>query len=191
MRTASKSDKSLIVDILTHSFDANASVNYIVKQDLKRTDRIRALMDYSFEMCTMFGEVFLSEDEKACALILYPDKKKFVLKSALLDVMLIVKSIGISNINKTIKREKLIKNIQPKIEMSYLWFIGVDPNAQNNGIGSKLLGEIISYSSAKNRPIYLETSTVKNLSWYKKFRFEVYNEQDLTYHLYFFKRDVK
>lgn len=75
--------------------------------------------------------------------------------------------------------------------MSYLWFIGVDPGVQNQGIGSKLLQEIIDYSNNNNRPIYLETSTVKNLPWYEKFGFEVYNEQDLTYHLYFFKRDAK
>ncbi|MFM9500732.1 GNAT family N-acetyltransferase, partial [Streptomyces galilaeus] len=81
--------------------------------------------------------------------------------------------------------------IQPTIPMSYLWFIGVDPVAQSQGVGSKLLQDIIDYSNSNNRPIYLETSTVKNLPWYEKFGFEVYNEQDLTYHLYFFKRDVK
>jgi len=75
--------------------------------------------------------------------------------------------------------------------MSYLWFIGVDPLVQNRGIGSKMLQEIINFSNSSNRPIYLETSTVKNLPWYEKFGFEVYNEHDLTYHLYFFKRDVK
>lgn len=89
----------------------------------------------------MFGDVFLSDDNKACALILYPDTKKFTVKSALLDVKLIFQAIGISNISKTIKREKLIKQIQPETQMSYLWFIGVHPDAQGNGIGSLLLEE--------------------------------------------------
>ena len=72
MKKASYGEKNLIIDILTQSFDTNQSVNYIVNQDRKRLSRIRALMDYSFEVCTLFGEVFISDDKKACALIMYP-----------------------------------------------------------------------------------------------------------------------
>lgn len=49
MKKAKQTDKDLIVEILTKSFDANSSINYIVKQDVKRVDRIRALMDYSLK----------------------------------------------------------------------------------------------------------------------------------------------
>ncbi len=191
MQKAKKNDKPLVIEILTKSFNSNSSVNYIIKQDRKREKRIRALMDYSFEVCSAFGDVFLSDDKKACALIVYPDKKKTTLKSILLDIKLIFQAVGLGNIGKTLKREKLITTIQPKVQMSYLWFIGVDPLSQGRGIGSNMLREIIDNSNSNNRPIYLETSTVKNLPWYEKFGFEVYNEQELTYHLYFFKRDVK
>ena len=40
MIKAAKSDKHLIVDILTKSFDDNKSVNYIIKQD-KNSDARR------------------------------------------------------------------------------------------------------------------------------------------------------
>ncbi|MCO5238928.1 MAG: GNAT family N-acetyltransferase [Chitinophagaceae bacterium] len=191
MKKANLEDRKLIVDILTESFDANHSVNYIIKQDSKRKKRIQALMNYSFDVCRAFGDVFLSDDNKACALIIYPDKKKATLKSTLLDIKLIFQSVGFGNIGKTLKREKLISSIQPQIPMSYLWFIGVDPVVQNEGIGSKLLQEIIDYSNVNNRSVYLETSTIRNLSWYEKFGFEIYSEQYLTYHLYFFKKDLK
>jgi hypothetical protein len=191
MKKASKQEKDLVINVLAKSFDGNSSVNYIVKQDNRREIRLRSLMDYSFEVCTAFGDVLLSDDNKGCALIVYPDKKKTTLKSTLLDIKLILQAVGIDNVSKALKREKLISSIQPKIPMAYLWFIGVDPDAQGHGVGSKLLQEIIDYSNRNNRPIYLETSTVKNLGWYKKFGFEVYCERDLTYHLYFFKRDVK
>ena len=62
MIKAAYSDKNLVVDILTDSFETNQSVNYIVKQDKKRVNRIRSLMDYSFEVCYSFGEVFLSDN---------------------------------------------------------------------------------------------------------------------------------
>lgn len=187
MKAAYK-DKDLVVDILTRSFDENKSVNYIVKQDSKRIDRIKALMDYSFEVCYLFGNVYISPDKKACALILFPDQKKSTLKSILLDVKLILASVGLGNIKKTLARESKIKAIQPREPMTYLWFIGVDPDYQNKGAGTELLNHIIKESTDKQRPVYLETSTIKNLPWYKKFGFEKYNELDLSYTLYFLKR---
>ncbi len=190
MIKATYHDKDLVIDILTKSFDTNQSVNYIVQQDSKRAQRVKALMDYSFEVCYDFGEVYLSDDKRACALILYPDKKKTTLKSILLDVKLILSCVGVANIKKALSRESKIKKLQPKEPMYYIWFIGVDPAHQNSGIGTELLNEIIADSANKKRSIYLETSTLKNIPWYKKFGFDVYNELDLTYKLFFLKKEA-
>ena len=190
MVKAKQTDKNLVVGILTKSFENNQSVNYIAKQDEKRLTRIRSLMDYSFEVCYSFGDVFLSEDRKACALVLYPDKKKTTFKSILLDIKLILSCIGVENIKRALTRESKIKQLQPKELMYYLWFIGVDPDYQNEGIGSILLDEIIEDSEKKERPIYLETSTLKNLPWYQKFGFRIYNELELSYKLFFLKREL-
>src|SRR5688572_10526326 len=98
MIKADYKDRELIVNILTSSFDDNKSVNYIIKQDSKRTRRLRKLMEYSFDVCYLFGEVFLTDDKKACALIVLPDKKKATLKSIMLDLKLIVSCVGLLNI---------------------------------------------------------------------------------------------
>jgi hypothetical protein len=189
MIKATYKDKDRVVDILAESFDDNQSVNYIVKQDKKRTQRIRKLMAYSFDICYLYGEVFLTDDISACALILLPDKKKNNLKSILLDIKLVVSCIGISNIKKAMKRESKIKELQPKKLMCYLWFIGVDSDKQKKGIGSVLIKEVIEEAHSKQRPVYLETSTLKNISWYEKYGFTIYNELDLGYPLFFMKKE--
>ena len=189
MIRADYSDKDLVVDILSKSFDDNKSVNYIVKQDGKRKQRLRSLMEYSFDVCHAFGDVFLSEDRRGCALILLPDKKKMTLKSILWDVKLITNCIGIADISKAMGRESKIKKLQPKAKMYYLWFIGVDPSEQSKGIGGNLLEGVIKKAELLNRPVCLETSTVKNIPWYEKFGFKIYNELDLGYRLYFLKRE--
>lgn len=188
MKKATYESKQLIKEILYQSFKENLSVNYIAKQDLKQEQRIKALMDYSLEVCYLFGDVYLSDDNKACALVLYPDQKKTTLKSILLDLKLMLNCIGIENIGKALTRESKIKKIQPKEQKYYLWFIGVEPKYQGEGIGSKLMEELIIDSDEKQRPIYLETSTLMNLPWYKKFGFEVYHELNLSYKLFFLKR---
>lgn len=189
MKKAKYTDKGLVVDILSKSFESNQSVNYITKQDIKKRERVAALMDYSFEVCNMFGNVYLTNDNTACALVLYPDQKKTTLKSILLDVKLLINCVGIGNIGKVMKRESEIKKLQAKELMYYVWFIGVDPKAQGSGVGSQLMQEIIEESEKQQRDIYLETSTLKNLPWYKKFGFDIYNELELTYKLYFLKRE--
>ena len=74
--------------------------------------------------------------------------------------------------------------------MYYLWFIGVDPKHQNSGIGTELLKDIIKDSNLMERPIYLETSTLKNLPWHKNFGFDIYNQLDLSYKLFFLKKEA-
>lgn len=151
MIEATYSDKNTVVDILAQSFEGNKSVNYIVKQDSQREQRIRQLMGYSFDVCKSFGRVILSQNKKACALIVYPDKKRTSLKSILWNLKLITNCIGITGVSKAMAREGRIKKLQPKESLYYLWFIGVHPMEQNKGVGSFLLGEIIEDAEAQNR----------------------------------------
>ena len=187
MRKATLSDKALVIDLLCRAFDDNQSVNYIIPQDKNRSQRIDALMDYSFEVCSLFGEVFLDNDDKACALVLYPYKKKTTFKAVLLDLKLILKAVSLGGIGRALKRDAKIKSLRPIEPMTYLWFIGVNPLDQQQGKGGKLLMELIAYSNKQNLPIYLETSTLRNLPWYKNFGFEIYNQLDLGYELFFLK----
>lgn len=145
-------------------------------------------MDYSFEVCYSCGKVLLSDDRKACALVLFPDQKKTNFKSIRLDLKLIFQSVGIFHIRKALDRESKIKKVQYKGPMYYLWFIGVYPNHQNCGTGSKLMQELMKDSGSMQRLICLETSTLKNLPWYEKFGFKIYHELNLSYKLFFLKR---
>lgn len=191
VKPANYSDKAHIIDILARSFASNRSVNYIVKQDAKRRDRIKALMAYCFDVCYRSGEAWLSEDNKACALILYPDRRRSGVRSIILDLRLIFRCVGIRNLKKTLARERLLKHIQPRERrIAYLWFIAVDTPSQGKGIGSAFLQAIMRHCAQENRPIYLETSTPKNLPWYEKNGFDVYHEEDLNYRLYFLRCSV-
>lgn len=188
MNKATYNDKDLVITILSKSFENNLSVNYIAKQDGSRLKRIKYLMEYSFEVCYMFGAVYLTEDRNACALVLFPEKKKTTLKAILLDIKLILNTVGVGNISKALARESKIKKAYPENElMYYLWFIGVNPEHQNKGIGTALLQSLINDSNALKRSVFLETSTPKNLPWYKKLGFSIYDELDFGYKLFFLK----
>ena len=186
MIIATIKDRALVIDILTKSFIANKSVNYIIKTE-SNTKQVRALMAYSFDVCMQFGNVFLSENRKGCALLLASGSNRTSLYAIWLDIKLIIQAIGPARVGIALKRESAIKKVRLKEEHLYLWFVGVHPDSQHRNIGSELLSGIIDLASARNLPLCLETSTVTNLPWYAKYGFEIYNQLDLGYLLYFLK----
>ena len=189
MIRAEHRDRDLVVSILVNSFYDNKSVNFIVGEDGKKKYRIHKLMEYAFDICNLFGDVFLSDNKKGCALLIYPEKKRTTIKSILIDIKFVFTCLGISNINKAMKREAKIKQVHPNGLLYYLWFIGVDSSNQNKGIGSQLLQDVISEGQRQNRNICLETSALKNVPWYEKFGFSIYHEFDFGYELYCLKRE--
>jgi len=191
MISATKKDRSLVVSILAASFHDNQSVNFIVKQDTKRLKRIERLMEYSFESCLQFGNVFLSDDRKGCALVILPETRQASLKSWRLDAWLAISCIGLANLRRTMARESAIKRLHPvEARYYYLWFLGVEPSCQNQGTGTKLLRQLIDRACSLSRSIYLETSTLKNIPWYEQFGFSIYHRLDLSYQLYFMRKGL-
>jgi ribosomal protein S18 acetylase RimI-like enzyme len=190
MISASYYDKPFVVDLLTRAFDNNNSVNYVVKQDNKRITRIRRLMDYSFELCYTYGNVYLTGDRKGAVLLLLPHTKKLTPHTVLLDLKLVFGSMGISRLFKVLSRESQIKKFYPK-ELMYLWFICVDPQYQGQGLGSQMLQYVINESNLRRLPLYLETSMERNMPFYERFNFKKYNELCFTYVLHMYKRALE
>lgn len=58
-------------------------------------------------------------------------------------------------------------------EHAYLWFIGVTPEAQGMGVGSRLLAAGLERVDAQRLPAYLESSNPANVPLYRRFGFEV------------------
>ncbi len=185
MLRAASSDKNLVVDILVRSFNQNRSINYIVRQDNRKQHRLRKLMEYSFEICHRFGIVYLTENKKGTALILFPHKKK---STILLDAELAFSVTGLSNLKKVMDRESAIKKLHPLLPFYYLWFIGVDPEEQHKGLGSDLMNQLLKDASINNQAVYLETSTITNIPWYEKFGFETYAKLDFGFELFCMKK---
>lgn len=62
---------------------------------------------------------------------------------------------------------------------AYLWLIGVRPEAQGSGIGSRLLAAGLARVDAQGRPAFLETSTEANVALYRRHGFEVASTYDV------------
>lgn len=172
------SEKQIVIDILSRSFHDNRSVNFVVKQDRKRENRIRKLMEYSFFQGENSGKIYLSKDKNACAIVLISSKKKTTLTSILWDLKLVFGCMGISNVSKVLKREREIKKRHPDFPFLHLWYIGVTPECQGQAKGTELMAHIMQDARELNLPIYLETSNSKNFPFYEKLGFQLISEMN-------------
>ena len=148
-------------------------------------------MEYSFDVCFASGDVWLSQDENACALVLFTDSKKSTLSSIIWQIKLAFSVIGLSRVPMIMAREKKIKERQPKVPFAYLWFFGTKKDVQGTGVGGKLLDSLIEYYSLDNRSMYLETSSDKNVKWYTNHGFVVYDTVELSYSLFFLRNPAR
>lgn len=59
---------------------------------------------------------------------------------------------------------------------AYLWFLGVRPEAQGMGVGSRMLAAGLAKVDALGLPAFLESSNVANVPLYRRYGFEVIRE---------------
>ncbi len=182
---------SIVSKILVESFYNNKSVNAVVQQDAKKEQRLKLLMEYSIFMGEKFGKIYLTEDNKSCAILLDPLKKKTTLRALFWDIKLAFKVIGIFNVLGVLRREQVLKSYYPKHNYMHLWFIGVDVKYQGQRLGSKILKQIISDYSGKD--IFLETSTERNFLFYEKhgFKMEKNLKKEIGYNLQMYLHSKK
>ncbi|MEO0539455.1 MAG: GNAT family N-acetyltransferase [Cyanobacteria bacterium P01_A01_bin.105] len=66
----------------------------------------------------------------------------------------------------------------------YLGMLGVSPDCQGQGIGSRLLQPVLEAADRTNRPCYLETTTTAAVRFYQRHGFEVVHQDQCLGHQY-------
>lgn len=180
-------ERDIAIDILCKSFYnilIPNSINFVVNENGNRYKKLKALMSYQVDLSLLYGSIFLSNDKKG--VVLYLDNPQQSLKRFYLELKLIFKCIGITNIFKVLNRENLIKKNHPQHTYIHLWLMGVLPEMQGKGIGSQLISE--SMQEFKDDFVFVETTTPENLEFYQKNGFTIFHEtHQLDYPLYFLK----
>jgi len=185
MKAATWDDKSVVLDILCNSFHDNISVNSLLPQN-RKDFRIRALMSYAFDQCFQFGSIILSDDNNGCALILDSTRVKFSFTGLISDLKFVINGLNIGGLFRALDRQKRIKSHYPVSSYIYLWFIGVRPESQGKYAGTELLAYVMNMARERQLPVLLETSRDKNIPWYSKNGFNLYQTINIPHNLYFF-----
>jgi ribosomal protein S18 acetylase RimI-like enzyme len=88
-----------------------------------------------------------------------------------------LRHIGARFALRGLKAAQIIASHAPPEPFTYLRTLGVDPEHQRGGVGSRLVEQVIR-ASPLALPVYLETAKEQNLSFYKRHGFEPAGEFD-------------
>ncbi len=90
---------------------------------------------------------------------------------------MLLNAAGLGRFGRLIKlREAMDAHHPMERAHDYLWFLGVRPEVQGAGIGSRLLASKAARLDAAGRPAFLETATPRNVPLYARHGFETVSE---------------
>lgn len=181
-----KTDKQIVLDILFETFSKNKASFEVVKQDRYKDKRFKRLLKYSYFFSERFGKIYLSDDKKACALIIDSEQKTTTIRLVFWYIKLLFKVIGFSNVKKVLHRLKVLNQNRPKESHIYVWYIGVKESEQRKGLGLQLMKQVLL--DHKGRTICLETTKKSNYPFYEKLGFSKTKKiEDLEYEFVSFR----
>lgn len=180
IRKIAPADFTQVTDVLGRAFDDDPVMNFMAKQDAKRSARIRTLMDLALRKMTYpYGETYVTEGFEGAALWNPPNGRPHGMLADLQLLPGMAKVAGLSGVPRVVGALSLMEKKHPKEPHYYLLAIGVDPSKQGQGIGSQLMAPMLERCDREGMPAYLESSKARNVPLYERHGFKVVEELDL------------
>lgn len=187
MRRATIAERDIVVKLLAASFNANPAVNDTIIADKHRDRRLISLMEYVFDTGFARNGVFVTDDLLGAVVMYDPVSSPTKFSDTLRQLKLVRRSIGWLRMKYASSKDKKMNSFRPATPHLYLQMIGTAPEAQGKGVGSKMIDFILETSATTNKPVYLETSVLKNVEMYKRKGFVVHGDWKIRedYHVHF------
>ncbi|MFN8239385.1 MAG: hypothetical protein U0X39_01380 [Bacteroidales bacterium] len=174
MRKATKSDKKLVVDILTKTFDKNPGLNWMFRKRMNHQKALRRISTYAFSRALARDGVYISSNEMGVALCFRFNERVFSLGEFIHMVWYGLTCIRLDRIPKVLGHEAYRAGIRPASgDYLYFWFFGVLHEGKEAGF--ELKNAIFNKSIEDNIPIFVETTLERNVIVYERYGFKRYH----------------
>ncbi|WP_209400228.1 GNAT family N-acetyltransferase [Pseudozobellia sp. WGM2] len=191
MIKATKADRDLVVDILVEAFEPireDNSINFVVKQDHKRHQRMRVLMEYLFDKSFRTGAIYISDNRASCLLITYSNKDNFSFSKLYSTLRLAFKCIGIFRVAKVLRRQKIIQRNYPKTAYIRPMIFAVKQEFKGGVTAPRLVLQVYDAFRDNKLPVIVDAASEQNVKLYQKFGLEIFNtENGLGFPIYLMK----
>ena len=171
-----KSDRELIIEMVTEAFEQNPRAMAMVKK--KNPARsVRLMTEYAYQLVKKFDGIYLSKDKST--VLFYYTKKNY--RRSFVDYLkygqMFMKAIKPSQLFPTLKREKYIKSLRPNHDdYIYVWILASDQSKTSIRGLADINEHLYELSESLQLPILIETTIEKILRLYRYVGFEIYHK---------------
>ncbi len=173
VRKLAVSEVEPITEVMARAFDDDPTVNFLVKQDDRRTQRVRTGCQMFIDMCLPHGEVYVTDGLEGGAFWVPPGKYDASLRATLRRLPGFIRVAGLARLPMVASVFGEVEKKHPHQPHFYLAMIGVDPQHQGRGLGAELLRPVLKRCDRDRIPAYLESSNERNVTLYERHGFRV------------------
>ena len=180
VRRASFADSDRLVLSLVRAFDDDPVINWLLRQDSKRSQAFDLYFRTALCVITMpRGEVFVTDDCVGGALWVPSDKAEIGLARQLSLLPDMIRAGRLRGMKRLMGMIDVMNKAHPHERHYHLQLIGVDPAHQRKGLGSALMQPMLARCDREECGAYVENTREENLAFYERFGFAVIGELDL------------
>ena len=177
--TAGPADIDAVADDLNEAFRTDPQFCWFLRDDNRReAARLRFMKMLLKEIALPTGEV--TRPAGGGAVSIWIPSQALGPNSLLQELRVfptILGATGLGRIGRLAAMRKVMDDLHPmERPHAYLWFLGVRPEAQGLGVGSRMLKAGLAKVDAQGLPAYLESSNAANVPLYRRYGFEVMRE---------------
>jgi ribosomal protein S18 acetylase RimI-like enzyme len=182
VRKITPADFDRVADVLARAFDTDPVMNFLVRQDAKRSQALRRMMRMAVTEFTYpyGGETYVGTNFEGAALWNPPGRIPHGLMFTLRTMPAMVSIAGLSRLPRVGSAFQVLEKKHPKTPHYYLMVVGVDPSMQGKGVGTTLIRHLLDRVDQEHAPAYLESSNIRNNPLYERLGFKIREEVKLT-----------
>ena len=176
---AEPADIDAVAADLSAAFRTDPQFCWFMRDDAKRdAARLRFMKMLLREVALPTGEVTRPASGGAVAIWIPSEHLgPNTLMEELRTIPAILGATGFGRLNRISAMRAAMDKLHPTDRPhAYLWFLGVTPEAQGMGVGSRMLAAGLAKVDAEGKAAYLESSSPANVPLYQRYGFEVMQE---------------
>ncbi|OPX65005.1 N-acetyltransferase [Methanoregula sp. PtaB.Bin085] len=177
-----KNDIPLAAAMLARAFESDPKMTHLLPDIAARTDRSRFLFEFEIRYGLIYGEVYATSPACEGVCVWLPSEKSAITlwRAFRAGGFRLRDQLGPEGFNRLMSFSDRVDALHAQhlsVPHIYLFFIGVDPVNQGQGLAGKLIRPMLERLDARGFPCYLNTQNEKNVGLYEHFGFRVVDRQ--------------